>query len=74
MTDIPPIKLHLDSEANPVAVHKAVPVPIHWQQQVKAELDRDVLEPVPIGEPVACHMVLPDGGMSQEGRLPQENS
>ena len=55
MTSSPPLQLHVDSKAIPVAVHKAVPVPIHWQQQVKAELDRDVrlgvLEQVPIGAP-----------------------
>ena len=55
MTDSPPLQLHVNSKATPVAVHKAVPVPIHWQQQVKAELDRDirlgVIEQVPIGEP-----------------------
>ena len=55
MRDSPPIKLHVDPKAKPVAIHKPRPVPIHWRDQVKAGLDRDVrigvLELVPIGEP-----------------------
>ena len=41
MKGSPPIKLHIDGEAKPVAIHKARPVPIHWRDQVKKELDRD---------------------------------
>ena len=51
----PPLELHLDTKARPVACHRASPVPIHYQNQVKADIDRDVrlgvLEPVPIGTP-----------------------
>ena len=50
-----PMSLYVDSEAKPVAHHKAYPVPIHWQGEVKAGLDSDVkigvLEKVPVGEP-----------------------
>ena len=40
-----------------------IPVPIHWQDEVKADLDRDVrlevIEPVPVGEPVTwCHRMV----------------
>ena len=55
MRDSPPIKLHVDPKAQPVAIHKPRPVPIHWRDQVQDELERDVrigvLELVPIGEP-----------------------
>ena len=55
MNDAPPLQLHVNPDATAVAIHRPVPVPLHWQEQVKAELDRDVrlgvLEPVPIGEP-----------------------
>ena len=55
ISGVPPIKLHIDSNAPPVAIHKPRPVPIHWRKQVLAELERDVrigvLERVPIGEP-----------------------
>ena len=46
----------LDEDATPVAHHTPIPVAIHWQDEVKAGLDRDVrlgvLEKVPIGTPV----------------------
>lgn len=59
----PPLALMINPDATPVAHHKPVPVPIHWQQQVKSDLDRDVnlgvIEPVPIGEPVTwCHRMV----------------
>ena len=50
-----PLKLNIDPDATPVAVHTPAPVPIHWQKDVKAQLDRDVklgvIEPVPWGQP-----------------------
>ncbi|CAC5355199.1 unnamed protein product [Mytilus coruscus] len=47
-------------KATPVACHIQVPVPLHWQDDVKASLDQDdrlgVIEPVPVGETVTwCH-------------------
>ena len=51
----PPLKLNIDPDSTPVAVHTPAPVPIHWQDEVKAQLDRDVelgvIEPVPWGQP-----------------------
>ena len=51
----PAISLHVDPLATPSAVHSLVPVPLHWQDIVKEQLDNDVnlgvLEKVPIGEP-----------------------
>ena len=38
----PSLELHVDPEAKPIAVHKPIPVPLHWQQEVKASIDRDV--------------------------------
>ena len=59
----PPMRLMIDPEATPTAHHSPIPVPLHWQDDVKAGLDRDVrlgvLEPVPIGEPVTwCHRMV----------------
>ena len=59
----PPLELHVDSEAKTIAVHNPVPAPLHWQQEVKASIDRDVklgvLEAVPDGEPVTwCHRMV----------------
>ena len=51
----PPLELHVEEGATPFSVHKARPVPLHWQKQVKEGLDRDcnlkVLEEVPMGDP-----------------------
>ena len=52
----PPLKLHIDPNARPVAIHKPANVPLHWQEKVKADLDRDcrlgVLEKVDPNIPV----------------------
>ena len=37
-----PLKLFLNPDAKPVAVHKPAVVPIHWQEKVHADLERDV--------------------------------
>jgi hypothetical protein len=59
----PPLALMVDPEARPVAIHTPIPVPIHWQEEVKAGLDRDVrlgvIETVPVGDPVTwCHRMV----------------
>ena len=59
----PPIHLMIDEKAQPVAYHSPIPVPLHWQKEVKKSLDQDVrlgvLEEVPIGEPVTwCHRMV----------------
>ena len=61
--DGPPLRLMIDPNATPTAHHSPIPVPLHWQDEVRAGLDRDVrlgvLEPVPIGEPVTwCHRMV----------------
>ena len=53
----------VDKEATPSVSHKAIPVPLHWMDKVKADIDRDVqlgvIEPVPIGEAVTwCHRIF----------------
>lgn len=52
----PPLQLMIDPNAKPVAFHTPLPVPLHWQVEVKAGFDQDVrlggLKPVPTGEPV----------------------
>ena len=63
LMDSPPMRLMINPNATPVAHHSPIPVPLHWQDAVKAGLDRDVrlgvLEPVPIGEPVTwCHRMV----------------
>ena len=60
MMDVPPLRLMVNKEATPSVCHKAIPVPLHWMEKVKADIDRDVqlgvIEPVPIGDPVTwCH-------------------
>ena len=51
-----PLNISFKENFTPVTRHKPVPVPYHWKEQVKADLERDVrlgiIEPVPIGVPV----------------------
>ena len=67
----PPLKIHVDPNAKPVAFLKPSSVPLHWQKQVEDELERDValgvIERVPHGEPtVWCSRMVvsrrSDGG------------
>ena len=50
-----PLNIVLQPSAKPVAHHIPAPVPIFWQERVKADLDRDVrigvLEKVPVQTP-----------------------
>ena len=59
----PPVRIMVDSNAKPVAYHTPIPVPLHWQDKVHANLLQDValgvIEPVPIGSPVSwCHRMV----------------
>ena len=56
----PPVKLMIDEDAEPTAFHSPIPVPIHWQDQVKADLDRDVRLGV-IADWGTSYMVPQDG-------------
>ena len=51
-----PLRLYVDPDAKPYAVHKPAIIPIHWQEQVFNDLERDVrlgvLEKVPQNTPV----------------------
>ena len=63
MMDTPPLRLMVDPNAVLVAHYTPVPVPVHWQEEVKAGTDRNirlgVIEPVPIGQPVTwCHRMV----------------
>ena len=63
LIDGPPMRLMVDPNAEPVAHHTPVPVPIHWKEEVKAGLDQDVLlrvlEPAPVGESDTwCHRMV----------------
>ena len=59
----PSIRLHVKPDAPPSAVHTPSSVPLHWQEEVKNQLDADValgvIEEVPVGEPSAwCHRMV----------------
>ena len=55
MTGLPPLRIHIKDDAMPVAIHKPSTIPVHWAEQVKAELEQDiqlgVLERVPSNTP-----------------------
>ena len=59
-----PVKLHLKEDAIPHAAHTPIPIPHHWKQKVKEDLDRDVrlgiIEKVPQGttSPWCARMVV----------------
>ena len=50
-----PLKITFANEHTPYATHKPIPVPHHWKEEVKRQLDADValgiIEPVPQGAP-----------------------
>ena len=59
----PPLRLMIEPTATPYAIHKPIPVPIHFQEDVYEGLKRDerlgVIEAVPIGTPVTwCHKMI----------------
>ena len=59
----PPMRLMIDPSARPVAKHKPIPIPVHWQDEVYDGLEQDcrlgVIEPVPVGTPVTwCHRMV----------------
>lgn len=59
----PPMRLMIKEDATPVACHKPIPIPVHWQDDVYAGLNQDielgVIEPVPVGTPVTwCHRMV----------------
>ena len=59
----PPIEIHVSPSAKPRAFHTPASIPLHWQQQVHADLLRDealgILEKVPHGEPTQrCHRIV----------------
>ena len=47
----PPVEIHLDQKAIPRVCHTPANVPLHWQDKVKSDLERDealgVIEKVP---------------------------
>lgn len=50
-----PLKISFLPDETPSAVHTPIPIPHHWKEEVKAQLDADValgiIEPVPPGNP-----------------------
>ena len=59
----PALQLHVDPSAKPIAVHTPSTIPLHWEKEVKKQLDDDVnlgvLEKVPHGQPsIWCHRMV----------------
>ena len=66
MIDGPPMRLLIDTQATPTAHHSPIPVPLHWQDEVKADLDRDVRlyrRPRTGTHGRTSHMVPPHGNL-----------
>ena len=59
----PPLRLMINPNATPYAIHKPIPIPIHFQEDIYEGLKRDerlgVIESVPVGTPVTwCHKMV----------------
>ena len=59
----PSIEIHVSLSAKPRAFHTPASIPLHWQQQVHADLlrneSRGILKMVPYGEPIQwCHHMV----------------
>ena len=59
----PPVEIHIKEGVQPVACHKPPAIPIHWQDQVRSDLEKDealgVIECVLMGESVDwCHRMV----------------
>ena len=59
----PPISIHIDPSAKPTAVHTPAPIPVHWKEEVKKQLDADValgvIEKVEPNTPTTwCHRAI----------------
>ena len=68
-----PLRLHVDPNAVPVAIHKPALVPIHWQDRVYADLERDVrigvLERVDPNTPTTwCSRMVVTGSVQSRAR------
>ena len=58
-----PLPIPVRKDANPVAAHTPVPIPLHWEHKVYRDIQRDVslgvIEPVPVNTPVTwCHRMV----------------
>ena len=57
------MKLHVDKNAVPKAVHTPLKIPMHWEEEVMKQIEDDVklgvLEKVPYGQPSQwCHRMV----------------
>ena len=61
-----PLHLYMDPGKISVAVHRPAYIPIHWHDQVKDDLDRDVrIRVLESASQYTEHMVQQDGGQSK---------
>jgi hypothetical protein len=42
MSGLPPLRIHVKPDAEPVAVHKPSTIPAHWLDQVRQEVEQDI--------------------------------
>ena len=73
MTGLPPLRLIIKDNVEPVAVHRPSSIPAHWVEQVRLELERDiqlgVIERVPANTPTTwCSCMHVVGKKSGEPR------
>jgi len=68
----PPMKIHLREGAIPIKKYRAAPIPFHWQEKVKCQLDamvaKGIAEKVPVGEVpewILSMVVVPKTGTNE---------
>ena len=65
----PPLRIMIDPNATPFAVHKPIPIPIHWQEDIYEGLKQDETKSNRSSASWdTCHMVPQNGGGSKEIR------
>ena len=72
MMEGPPLHLMISTDAKSITHHTPVPVPVHWQEEVEADLDRCATKCIGTGTyRRTCHMVSQDGSLCQKYGKPR---
>ena len=72
MMEGPPLHLMISTDAKSITHHTPVPVPVHWQEEVEADLYRCATKCIGTGTyRRTCYMVSQDGSLCQKYGKPR---